>query len=160
MRTKISSYELLCEMLKAIPEGDACLEWPRARALKGYGELTIQGKHRKAHRVAYEISVGPIPKGMQVCHRCDNPACFRPSHLWAGSNADNSHDRELKGRGKRVNLPHGIRHHSAKLTEDQVREIRELVAQGWTHRALGARLGVSHRTIGGVAVGKKWKYLK
>ncbi len=74
------------------------------------------GRVRYAHRIAYEVHRGPIPKGALVCHKCDNPLCIAPKHLWLGSHRDNAHDREKKGRG---NPATGEKHGHVKLTDAQ-----------------------------------------
>lgn len=84
-----------------------------------YGRYWAQGRMHGAHRFSYEITHGPIPPGMAVCHSCDNPQCVRPTHLWVGSHRDNTQDMMRKGRRPMGEaLPH------AKLTDEQVAELR------------------------------------
>jgi hypothetical protein len=66
---------------------------------KGYGKIRFAGKHLRAHRVAYQLAFGEIPKGLLVCHKCDNPKCINSDHLFLGSAKDNAVDRKNKGRG-------------------------------------------------------------
>ncbi len=77
---------------------DNCWEWQGAKFSHGYGQFKIQGKVWQVHRLAYTLSVGPIPDGMLICHHCDNKICARPSHLFAGTNGDNQRDSVRKGR--------------------------------------------------------------
>lgn len=81
-------------------QNDECWIWPNSRR---YGRVCIrEGKniyHYAAHRLSFEISHGPIPDGLCVCHACDVPACFNPRHLWAGTQKDNALDRDKKKRG-------------------------------------------------------------
>jgi hypothetical protein len=75
-----------------------CWEWLRYTNVDGYGRLRWNEKYIGAHRVAWEKANGPIPGGMHVLHRCDNPPCVNPSHLFLGTNKDNMDDRDSKGR--------------------------------------------------------------
>ena len=81
-----------------------CIEWQGPRYPNGYGQVRLpKQRSRGAHRVAYEQAFGPIPEGMVVCHRCDNPPCVNPEHLFVGTQLDNQRDMRAKGRGKRDN---------------------------------------------------------
>lgn len=99
---------------------------------------------------------GPIPDGLHVLHHCDNPPCVNPAHLFLGTNADNVADKTAKGRGRGGR---GEAHRNAKLTADQVREIRELAASGLTQREIAARYGVRHTAIGKILRGERWGHL-
>lgn len=121
--------------------GYRCWEWQAGRSANGYGCINYQGRVTSAHRLAYELTYGLIPIGMFVCHRCDNKLCCRPEHLFLGLPADNSADMAAKGRAPRLR---GTLSGSAKLTSDQVREMRRLYANGdISAQQLGRRFGVS-----------------
>jgi hypothetical protein len=83
---------------------DPCWLWDAGRDQKGYGSIWIDGGARRVHRVAWLIWWGPIPDGAWVLHRCDNPPCFNPRHLWLGGNTDNQRDSSLKGRTRNGNF--------------------------------------------------------
>lgn len=142
-------------------DGDGCWEWQGHRTPFGHGQLTHRGVSLYAHRVSWELLNGPIPDGASVCHRCDNPPCVRPSHLWLGSQRDNLRDMADKGRqGLHVDpsrATHGVEHHKAKLTPELVREIR---SSSESIHALSRRMGVARPTIKAVLSGRTWRHVE
>lgn len=137
--------------------GTPCWEWTGARRKKGYGMLRIDGKTCAAHRVSYELAFQKIPDGLSVLHRCDNPPCCNPAHLFLGTYADNAQDRERKGRSNTVR---GSRQGSALLDEDKVREIRHRRASGELRRDLAKAFDVSIHCIDDIVHRKSWKHVK
>lgn len=79
-----------------VEKGDGCWNWTAAN-VRGYGRISINNRMFRAHRVSYEMHRGPIPEGLEICHRCDNPRCVRPDHLFVGTRSDNIRDRVAKG---------------------------------------------------------------
>ena len=75
---------------------DTCWIWDSARTAAGYGDFTLEGQVRTAHRYSWELAHGPIPEGMFICHHCDNPPCVRPDHLFLGTHQDNMDDAKAK----------------------------------------------------------------
>lgn len=141
----------------------------------GYGQFGRAGE-RRAHRVAFELTHGPIPDGAQVLHRCDVPLCMRPVHLYLGDHDANMRDRDERGRtarGSRSSLSWlgrraapGEDHHGAKLTAEQVTEIRALYVPNpgrrpaaISQRVLARRYGVSQQQISVIVTEKGWKPL-
>jgi hypothetical protein len=145
---------------------DACWPWTGAKDQDGYG-IFWDGTYRpngagmyvRVTRWTYEQFVGPIPEGKNLCHRCDNPPCVNPAHLWLGTHAENHADREAKGRGGQW-MTRGESHVNHKLTADQVREIRSRYAAGGVSQAsLAASFGVSDQLISLIVRRKKWAHL-
>lgn len=135
-----------------------CWTWTAACDRKGYGRMRFPRRHEGAHRVSWELTNGPIPEGMFVCHRCDNPPCVRPDHLFLGSHRDNMADMFAKGRDSHPptfygdahwikrhgdHRPKGGAHPQAKLTDAEVAEVRRMVAAGSTQASLCRQYGIS-----------------
>ncbi len=133
-----------------------CWTWTASRNWDGYGQSWDGERLWIAHRFAWTLVNGPIPDGLCVLHRCDNPPCVRPDHLFLGTNAVNVADRERKGRG---NQPAGGANGRAKLTEAAVREIRRRAAIGESHSALGRAFGVSNVIAGRVVRRETWAHV-
>lgn len=136
--------------------GKGCWLWRGALQSAGYGSAWIDGRSMLAHRAAFLLSGGKIesPRAF-VCHRCDNPACVRPSHLFLGTNAENMRDMAQKGRSLA-----GEKNRNSKLTERDVRWIRKAYAAGLgSTRVIGNRFGVRSNTIVQVVNGVRWGHL-
>lgn len=134
-----------------IDKSGECWLWTGACARNGYGAFSHASVTRRAHVVALELDGRMPAKGEYACHHCDNPACVRPSHLYAGTPAQNSADAVARGRVQR-----GERQHMAKLTERAVREIR---ASSAGSIELAKRYGVSCAAVYMVRSGKTWKHV-
>lgn len=146
---------------------DACHPWKRSLA-KGYGQHGLRGKNQKAHRVAFLIEYGRWPEPL-CCHKCDNPVCCNPRHLFEGTVVDNNADRDSKGRGSWVSgdehysrknpelSARGERHGRAKLSAQTVRDI---VAERLLCRTSNAKIardrGLSPATVDNIMSGKNW----
>jgi hypothetical protein len=123
-----------------LPSG--CWEWTGATNKGGYGILhTLAYDSQKAHRLAWELTHGPIPDGLLICHHCDNPPCCNPDHLFLGTHTDNMKDAFSKGR---ISRPKGDSHHNAKMSSEEVALARQLHTEGkTTGAALARRFGMS-----------------
>jgi hypothetical protein len=129
---------------------DGCWEWTGAKDSRGYGRLSIGNKAYAAHRVSLMIA-GRNPGDLHACHRCDNPVCVNPDHLFLGTNADNMADCVIKGRSNR-----GVVNKMAKLTDDDIREIRSAVG---TLRAIGKQFGISCTQAFRIRNRQHWKHV-
>ena len=114
-----------------------CWLWIGAYLKSGYGR--VGRRSRRAHRVSYAAFIGQIPDGQVVCHRCDTPACVNPAHLFLGTQEDNLRDMFAKGRNR---IGRGCRP-GAKLTPQQVLDVRAAVGAGELHRTVAARFGIT-----------------
>lgn len=143
---------------------EGCWLWTGAKREFGYGVINLGGKHGKierAHRLSYEMHVGPIPERAFVCHHCDVPACVRPDHLFLGSVGDNNRDMVAKERHDRVKRPKGMKHGMHVLTDEQVRAIRSAYIPGVTTlKDVGQRFGVSLQSVWRIIKGHNWKHLQ
>lgn len=93
------SYPTLAELFWGhVQKSEGCWRWIGAHMRNGYGHMGSRGKTYSAHRLSYELNVGPIPNGMCVLHRCDVRDCVNPEHLWLGTKSDNTRDMDKKGR--------------------------------------------------------------
>lgn len=124
-----------------VNKSDGCWEW-QGNAIKGYGVVKRNGKALRAHRESYRLTNGSVPDNLWVLHRCDNPLCVRPDHLFLGTPKQNVDDMVAKNRQAK-----GVQQQCAKLTDDDVREARRLHELGVTKRALARQFGVTQRTM-------------
>lgn len=138
-----------------------CWEWSGARAVNGYGRALIGSRQVAAHRLSFTVHTGPIPTGLFICHRCDNPPCINPAHLFAGTAQENVSDREAKGRHphRQSDMVRGIESHLARLTEPQVLEIRRRCARGESQQVIAADFRCSPQNVSDINRRKSWKHL-
>ena len=133
----------------------ACWIWHGSKTVFGYGQIKSRQKKHGAHRISWEIANGPIPDGMFVCHRCDNPQCTNPDHLFLGTPKDNSRDCASKKRN-RNGVCLGTKNHHAKLSEKDVLAIR---SDCRSQPKIARDYGVSHVLIGKIKRREIWKHL-
>ncbi len=134
---------------------DECWGWTACKSSWGYGSFRFGGKMRGAHRLSWQLTYGAIPEGLHVCHKCDNPACVNPRHLFLGTNADNHQDAARKGR-----IARGEENGLHKLTEDEVLEIRQFLADGErSQQDIGDEFGVCRTAVSKIKLGERWGWL-
>jgi hypothetical protein len=136
----------------SMPEPNSgCLLWLGGVDAKGYGQTFWQGVNWFAHQAAWMAAHGPIPAGMCVCHSCDVPSCINESHLWLGTNADNTADKTAKGRVARMR---GEKNGFSKLKQEQADAIRTMPG---TQAAIAAKFGVCGSLVGKIKRGENWR---
>jgi hypothetical protein len=128
-----------------------CRIWLAAWDHSGYGLLTVEDdvaprgrKSVKAHRLAYQTWVGPIPPGYQVCHRCDTPSCIAPRHLFVGTADDNNRDMIAK---RRARAPYGETHGRAKFSDDIIRAVSAATQTGENQYEIAARFNMTQSMV-------------
>lgn len=138
-----------------------CWDWVAGKNQHGYGVFGVnKTMTQSTHRFSYEFHFGKIPKGEGyhgncVLHRCDNPACVNPKHLFLGTQKENMEDMLKKGR-----IPRGEVRYNAKLTWDNAREIRELHRTGeFSQQEIGKKFGVTSGTISFILNNKNWRII-
>jgi len=138
---------------------DGCWLWQGYHCRFGYGYFSIDRVPTTAHRVAYLLTYGSFDQSLNVLHRCDNPPCVNPTHLFLGTRADNVRDMDAKGRRGR-GAPRGEESPFARLTDENVRRIRAMYATGsYAQRELGEMFGVARSTIFLAVSHKNWRHV-
>jgi hypothetical protein len=140
------------DRMSITPQATPCVETTWWRNHNGYGKAMRQRRSYLAHRYAWEQTNGPIPAGLNVLHRCDNPPCINLDHLFLGTVHDNNADRDAKGR-----TPGGERHASSRLTDAEVIEMRTAYRDGARLAALSERYGIGRQSVNDIVNGRRWK---
>lgn len=139
-----------------IPDLFSCWEWISSKTRKGYGIFWYHNIRKTAHRISYELYKGEIPKGLCVCHKCNNSSCVNPAHLYAGTNQDNMND---KVKASRQSHSFGERSGTAKLTEKQVLEIFELIKNNVSFKDIAKKYNIKPTSVSNFNIGIGWKHL-
>lgn len=138
-----------------IKRSDECWEWTKYKLKNGYGEMGINNKVYLVHRIVYEQIYGYIPDGLYILHKCNNPSCCNPKHLYLGTQKDNMKQMSEDGRSAR-----GEKSSSAKLKVEDVLEIRKLYStEKYYHWELGEMFGVSRQQITKILNNQNWKHI-
>lgn len=158
MSPRPKEFSPVDEFWKRVDRTGECWEWTGVRNQFGHGRIRRDGKETGTHRYSWILAFGPIPSGMLVCHRCDNPPCVRPSHLFLGTPRDNTQDMHAKGRSGRPSAP-GERSSMAKFTDAEVVSIRVRFDQGETIVALASEKKVNISTVAEIVNGRTWRHI-
>jgi len=141
---------------KGRPDTDDCWTWTGGKSSDGYGTFWDGERVVGSHRFAFAAMVGPIPEGMCVLHKCDNPPCVRPDHLFLGTHAVNMADKVAKGRANGLK---GQDNPAAKLTDAEVLAIIELRREGATQAAVAVAFEIDQTVVSSILLGKRWSHL-
>ncbi len=133
-----------------------CWIWMGRLDKYGYGAINWNGKEYKAHRLSYQHFEGEIPLNHGICHKCDNPSCVNPTHLFVGTQLDNVRDMHAK---KRANKAFGENSSKAILTEANVREIRLMIQQNFTNVEIARKFNISAEAICGIKANRNWRHV-
>lgn len=159
-KRKIKSIEE--RFWKKVNKSRKCWEWTACRNERGYGQIRIGRRAVLAHRVSWIIHFGGLSPyidsliSLCVLHKCDNPRCVNPSHLFLGTQQDNVVDKVKKGR---QSSPHGEESHLSKLTEEEVNKIRELYKVGTSHKTIAKKFNISESNVGAIIRRETWTHI-
>jgi hypothetical protein len=154
---KTTLAERLESQLDKSGGADACWPWTGSTS-KGYGRFNFEKSFRLAHRVAFALASGEAPPGLGVLHRCDNKRCCNPKHLFLGTQADNMLDMVLKDRQRVGPVHHGKRNPMARLTTENIADIRGAYEDGEaTTEQIASEYGITHQHAVRIVQAKAWK---
>lgn len=139
---------------------NSCWEWKGYTGNRKYGTFQIKNKNSMAHRISWMIHNGEIPNGLLVCHKCDNPSCVNPNHLFLGTPKDNMDDMNQKGRARHDNNPRGNLRRQIKIRDEQVLDIRHRYLNGESCNSLSKEYGVGRAHIERIVSGKRREHVK
>jgi len=149
-----------------VNDSTGCWEWMKGRSVTGgYGVISVSNKQEKVHRTMWNVTFGDIPKGMCVLHRCDNPPCCNPDHLFLGTIGENNEDRDKKGRqakGDAITRNRrsfkGDQNPRAKLSYDKAEYIRSRYASGGIRlKDLANELSVTIQSVWMIVKGRRYQ---
>jgi HNH endonuclease len=153
----MSTTKLIQRLLKnsTLNPLTGCWDWTKSVTKWGYGHINVNGKIKLAHRISYE-AIHPLPTHLCVLHKCDNPRCINPEHLFLGTNADNVRDKVSKGRQSKIGQSKGENHSLAKLSNNDVLFIR---ASSLPQKELAVQFNTTQSNISLIKNRVKWTHI-
>ena len=142
-------------LLKVKISESGCWEWVGSKLKDGYGHFHVNRVGIPAHRYSYKFYKGEIPDGCVIRHTCDNPSCVNPDHLQVGTQKENYDDSKMKGRHS-----HGEAHGNSVYSEQQIRKVMQLIADGIKPKVVSDKTGVALSTVYDIKGGRSWQHLK
>lgn len=158
------SHEERFHRCYVVDKKTGCWNWQRQTDRRGYGRFKQDGKDGLAHRASYHFAFGRTPDDLMVCHRCDNPGCVNPAHLFLGTALENTRDMISKGRARYLGHAwngrrRGEKNPCAKLTDAQVIEIRRRLDLGETQRSVADVFGISRALVSFIKTRRLWSHV-
>lgn len=146
-------HAVACRLYPEIA-GTRCWNWPLTREGQRYGQVGFRGKVCQSHRVSFQLATGKeLDNSDYICHKCDNPSCVRPSHLFLADQLDNMRDMVSK---KRSIHRYGEANPCNKLSIEDIEKIKKLLKREWTQPRIASRFGISRRVVSAINTGKHW----
>jgi Mor family transcriptional regulator len=147
-------------MKKLIKKENGCLEYPTSKNKNGYATTCYKGKPISAHRFAYILFKKEYNPHLHVLHKCDNPSCCNPDHLFQGTHKDNMNDRDIKGRTYNLTPKIGEKSHLSRFKDVDIIQIRSLYEKGMTQYEIGKYYNAHQSVISNIVLRKTWKHIK
>jgi HNH endonuclease len=155
-RTGRPATPLPVRFWRFVLKADGCWRWCGRRNAQGYGSIREGASHTMAHRLSWRLHNGDIPAGMLVLHKCDNPPCVNPAHLFLGTSLDNAKDRDAKGRHW---APRGEQRKSARFTDAERTQIKAVIRYSRPQWKIAALYGLKQSTVSNVSTGETWRWV-
>jgi hypothetical protein len=144
-----------------VDQATGCWNWTGSKIKFGYGRMGVDGRTYCTHRLSYQVFVGDIPEGLCVCHKCDNPSCINPVHLFLGTHSENMLDAYRKGRvsppeGDKVQYKKGHKAFNRVLPDNQVIEIKQMLKTGIAPSVIARKMNLKRQVVADIKRGQAY----